>query len=81
MVGDHGGVGAAQRLLHGPDASDGFTTLWEARRLELSVEAHVLLPRFRALFTQRELRKARHRLEEHGFDVDAFLDRIGDGLP
>lgn len=80
MVGEHGGVGAAQRLLRGPDASDGFTTLWEAHRLELSVEAHVLLPRFASLFAQRELRMARHRLEEHGFDVDAFLARIGDGL-
>jgi hypothetical protein len=27
MVTMHGGVGAAQRLLQGPDASDGFTRL------------------------------------------------------
>jgi hypothetical protein len=81
MVADHGGVGAAQHLLNGPDASDGFTTLWEANRLELSVEAHVLLPRFTDLFTEGEKRTARYRLEEHGMDVDAFLGRVGDGLP
>lgn len=81
MVADHGGVGASQHLLHGPDASDGFTTLWEANRLDLSVEAHVLLPRFAHLFTERERRTARFRLAEHGMDVDAFLHRIGDELP
>jgi hypothetical protein len=81
MVAEHGGVGAAQHLLQGPDASDGFTTLWEAGRLELSVEAHVLLPRFARLFTDRERRTARFRLEQHGMDVDGFLTRIGDDLP
>jgi hypothetical protein len=32
MVGELGGVGAAQQLLQGPDSSDGFTTLWEHGR-------------------------------------------------
>ena len=36
MVSEHGGVGAVQRLLQGRDASDGFTTLWEHGRLEMS---------------------------------------------
>lgn len=44
MVGEHGGAEAARHLLTGRDASDGFTTLWEHGRLEMSVEAHVLLP-------------------------------------
>lgn len=44
MVGELGGVEAARHLLQGQNASDGFTTLWEHRRLEMSVEAHVLLP-------------------------------------
>lgn len=81
MVAEHGGLGAARLLLDGPDASDGFTTLWEAQHLDLSVEAHVLLPRFEALFTPAERQAARRRLEDHGFDVDAFLQRVGDGLP
>lgn len=70
MVADYGGVGAARRLLRGPDASDGFTTLWEARRLDLSVEAHVLLPRFADLFTEQERQRARQRREEYCFHVE-----------
>jgi hypothetical protein len=73
MVGDVGGVEAARRLLGGPAASDGFTTLWEHRRLELSVEAVVLLPWYRDLFTEEELSTASERLVEHGFDVDRYL--------
>lgn len=81
MVGEHGGVDAARRLLLGRTTSDGFATLWEAGRLELSVEAFVLLPRFAATFSEAERREARRRLEAHRFDVDGFLDRVGDGLP
>lgn len=44
MVTTHGGVGAAQRLLRGLDASDGFTRLWEEHQLDHSVEAAVLHP-------------------------------------
>lgn len=81
MVGEHGGADAARRLLRGPTTSDGFATLWEAGRLDVSVEAFVLLPRFNAIFTDVERLEARRRLESHGFDVDAFLSRVGDELP
>ena len=47
MITDHGGVAAARQLLHAPAVSDGFTTLWEHHRLDLSVEAHVLQDEFR----------------------------------
>ena len=73
MLGELGGVGAAKQLLRGGNASDGFTTLWEANRLELSVEAFVLLPWYRHLFEAHQLETARYRLSEHGFDVDRFL--------
>lgn len=36
MVGEQGGVGAARRLLASDQVSDGFVTLWEHRRLDLS---------------------------------------------
>jgi hypothetical protein len=42
MVSERGGVDAARRLLHSTAVSDGFTALWERRRLDLSVEALVL---------------------------------------
>ncbi len=81
MVGEHGGVDAARRLLHGPTTSEGFATLWEASRLHLSVEAFVLLPRFDGLFSDAERFEARRRLGAHGFDVDDFLGRLGDEVP
>ena len=59
--------------LGGADASDGFTTLWEAGRLDLSVEAYALHPRFAWLFYETERAVAHRRLVAHGFDVDAFL--------
>lgn len=77
MVAEHGGAEAARQLLTGRDASDGFTTLWEHGRLEMSVEAHVLLPWYRKLFTEQQLDTAERRLREHRFDLDAFLTRAG----
>ncbi|MFE9881932.1 hypothetical protein [Streptomyces sp. NPDC005784] len=73
MVGELGGAEAARQLLRGRDASDGFTTLWEHGRLEMSVEAFVLLPWYRELFTEEQLETARRRLREHRFDVERFL--------
>ena len=54
MVSEHGGLEAARQLLRAPGVSDGFTTLWEHRRLDLSVEAHVLRPEFSDLFSPDE---------------------------
>lgn len=61
MVSKRGGVAAARQLLRAPP-SDGFTSLWEKRRLDLSVEFHVLLPDFAPLFTDEERALARSRL-------------------
>ncbi len=81
MLGELGGVIAAKQLLRGGNASDGFTTLWEAGRLELSVEAFVLLPWYQHLFDDSHLETARYRLSEHGFDVDRFLRRAQEEPP
>ncbi len=48
MASEHGGVEAAKRLLHAPNVSEGFVTLWEKGRLDLSAEALVLQERFRS---------------------------------
>lgn len=73
MITMHGGVGAAQILLRGPATSDGFARLWEANMLGHSLEAVVVKPRYGSLFTDDELRTARKRLEDHGFDVKHYL--------
>lgn len=75
MVTMQGGVGAAQTLLRGRDASDGFTRLWQKNMLDRSVEASVLRPKYGLLFTTEERNTARRRLEAHEFDVDGFLRR------
>jgi hypothetical protein len=47
-----------------PAISDGFAKLWERGRLDLSVEAVVVQPRFAALFTEDEVDAARRRLDQ-----------------
>lgn len=73
MVAESGAPEVARQLLKGRDASDGFTTLWEASRLDMSLEAAVLLPWYEPLFTSAQRSIARRRLTEHGFDVEGFL--------
>ena len=75
MVAQHGGPEAVRHLLTGRDASDGFTTLWEHQRLDMSVEACALLPWYSDLFTDDQRATARRRLSEYRFDVDDFIER------
>ena len=66
LVESRGGVDAAKQLLRGPP-SEGFATLWEKGRLDLSMEAHILKPEFRELFTDAERRLAEGRLRQFGY--------------
>lgn len=68
MLGDQGAVETARRLLATFEYQDGFRRLWELRRLDLSLECHVLRPRYRALFTIDELDEARNRLRKLDYD-------------
>ena len=70
MLDQRGAVGTAQYFLHTSTPSEGFTHLWERGRLDLTVEAHVLDPRFESLFTPEERRIARQRLEDYGFSFE-----------
>jgi hypothetical protein len=81
MVAEHGGPEAVRLLLKGRDASDGFTTLWQHHRLEMSCEAFALLPWYQALFSAEERAVARRRLTEHDFDVDGFLQQKAGSPP
>lgn len=67
LVEARGGVQAAKQLLTGPP-SEGFSTLWEKGRLDLSMEAHILKPEFQDLFTDAERRVAEDRLRQFGFE-------------
>ncbi len=65
MVNEHGGLATAKQLINSDTPSDGFTELWERKRLDIAVEARALKPKFRDLFTAAELTKSRKRLAEY----------------
>jgi len=62
MVQVYGGVETAHRLLAAEKVQDGLGELFLLGRLDLTVEHHVLLPEYVALFSADELRTARQRL-------------------
>ena len=68
MVSEHGGLEAARMLLSSNQVSDGFTALWEAGRLDLTVEALILESEWLTLFTDQEREVARKRLRAYGFE-------------
>ena len=70
MVTERGGVEAARELLRSAQPAEGLTTLWEHRRLDLSMEAHVCAHPWRSLFTSDEVEIARKRLAALGYTVD-----------
>ena len=75
MVSEQGGLQAAKKLLSAPGVSDGFTRLWECGRLDLTLEALVLQPKWRELFSADECDKARIRLELLGYSVPTAEQR------
>ena len=69
MVGRLGGVEAAKQLLDSDGFSDGFVELCSLGRLDISMEALVVDPKWQSLFTQDEVAVARRRLEQCGYTV------------
>jgi hypothetical protein len=70
MISNVGGLKAAKQLIRKDGGTDGFTTLWEHGRLDLSVEAHVLKPEYAGLFSDDERQLCRERLESFGFTIE-----------
>jgi len=69
MVNAQGGLQAAKTLINAPNLSYGFTELWQCGRLDLTVEAVALDPKWEALFSQEELAKARKRLTDLNYEI------------
>jgi hypothetical protein len=69
MIGEHGGVKTAKRLLHTPGLQYGFAELWQCGCLKLTMEALVLKSQYAELFTDEEKQIARTRLEECGYNL------------
>ena len=68
MLNELGGLQTARQLINAPQPSDGYTRLWELKRLDLSVEAVVHdNEEWHSLFTQAELDRCRRRLTDYGY--------------
>ena len=64
MIKDHGAIGAAKRLLSAPNPQVGLDRLARIGLLDMSVEACVVKPEHRGLFSAEELAEATRRLDE-----------------
>jgi hypothetical protein len=67
MVVERGGLQTAKYLLHVLAVSDGYTALYERNRLDLTVEAVVLDPKWQDMFTDQERQIAIDRLCQYGY--------------
>ena len=68
MVDEMGGLRAARDLINRAQPSEGFTHLWELKRLDLAVESRALKPEFRSLFSAAERDLCRKRLADYGWN-------------
>ncbi len=70
LVTTRGGLQTAKTLINSSRPSDGYTRLYELKRLDLTVEAVVAdHPEWHSLFTDEELGKARARLKAYGYNA------------
>lgn len=68
MVANEGGYNVAKKFINNNNPSEGFTSLWELGRLDLTVESLVLQDEYNSLFDEVERSIVRDRLEEYGFE-------------
>jgi hypothetical protein len=51
-----------------PQPSDGYTALWERKRLDLTVEALIMdNPEYQSLFDEKTFHTAKRRLQEYEY--------------
>ena len=68
MLNEKGALETARQLINAARPSDGYTRLWELRRLDLSVEAVVHdNAEWHDLFTQDEIQRCKKRLADYGY--------------
>lgn len=68
MLNNRGGLSTAKYLVNASKPSDGYTSLYELGRLDLTVEAMILEnQKWHPLFTDEELNKAKKRLLDYKY--------------
>jgi len=76
MIGEHGPVEAARRLVLDPAPSYGLWRLQQLGRLDMSVEMWVLLPDYEPLFSMEVREQAERKLRALRVDVDTEIGRL-----
>ena len=71
MLNENRGLRTAQTLLSAQTVSEGYTALWERKRLDLTVEALILQPRWNDLFTDEDRAIARNRLNKYSYQTES----------
>jgi len=61
-------VEVTRRLIHKKGVTDGFVTLFMNKRMDLAAEKIILEPKFRVLFSQKDLQSAYDRLKEYQYE-------------
>jgi hypothetical protein len=69
MTFEYGTVNAIKKLINSSDIPDGFTKLWELKRLDLSMENIIQENEWKYLFSEEERKKAEKRLLKYGYAV------------
>lgn len=67
MLQTKGAIVTAKELINKSGVTDGFTRLWECKRLDLSLEALIIKDKYKELFTEEEIEKCLNRLKEYGY--------------
>jgi len=62
-----GTVNSIKKLINSSTPPEGFTRLWELKRLDLSMEAIIQEEEWKDLFTDDERQKAKKRLNDYGY--------------
>jgi len=74
MLNQQGAVETVTALIHSTEPSEGYTKLWELRRLDLSVEALSLRAEWQELFTDEDREAATARLNSYEFNFSQLTD-------
>jgi hypothetical protein len=75
---EYGPQEETKRIINQAAETETFKNLRECGRLDLSVEAIILDPKWESLFYPTLRKKAKARLERNGFDVDRYISELQD---
>jgi hypothetical protein len=67
MFTELGALQTAKKLINSDAPTNGFTAMWECGCLDITIEKLVLNQRYRELFSDEELAKAKKRLIDYGY--------------